>query len=362
MRLASMIDPMPDPQRPSLYHSRPAIPARGDAQPPIISVVVPILNEADNLPELRDRLTTALDLTERPWEIIFVDDGSRDGSSQIIRRFNDEDGRCKAVSLSRNFGQQPAVTAGINFASGRCVILIDADLQDPPELIPKLVERWDEGFQVVLAERASRADHGARGLGFRLFYPLLHKMSDLPAGPDSGIFGLMDRAVVTQFNKLPERNRFIPGLRNWLGFRQTSVLYDRKQRSAGSPKQSFANLMKYAMDAMFSFSYKPLRWVTYAGFAISAVTFLLALYYLIEFLYRHGRTYGSGFTTIIMCVLFLGGVQLISLGILGEYIARIYEEIKQRPLYVVGELIGFDSAEEASELELVASEPLESAK
>jgi glycosyltransferase involved in cell wall biosynthesis len=320
-----------------------------------ISVVVPVFNEADNLVELCDRLTAALELTERTWEIIFVDDGSRDGSSAMLRRFHAEDSRCKAVSLSRNFGQQPAVTAGIRFAAGRCVILIDADLQDPPEVIPQLIARWDEGFQVVLAERASRADHGARGLGFRLFYPLLHKMSDLPAGPDAGLFGLMDRAVVTQFNKLPERNRFIPGLRSWLGFRQTSVLYDRQQRSAGSPKQSLANLAKYAMDAMFSFSYKPLRWVTYAGFAISGVTFLLAIYYLIEFLYRHGRTYGSGFTTIIMCVLFLGGVQLISIGILGQYIGRIYEEIKQRPLYVVGELMGFDDTE--AELAIESTTP-----
>jgi glycosyltransferase involved in cell wall biosynthesis len=151
----------------------------------------------------------------------------------------------------------------------------------------------------------------------------------------------MDRAVIEQFNRLPERNRFIPGLRSWLGFRQTSVAYDRHHRNAGAPKQSLAKLIKYAMDAMISFSYRPLRWVTYAGFVISSIAFLLAIYYLIEFIYRRGRTYGSGFTTTIMCLLFLGGVQLISIGILGEYIGRIYEEIKQRPLYIVQEMVGF---------------------
>jgi dolichol-phosphate mannosyltransferase len=306
-----------------------------------ISAVVPIYDEAENLPDLRRRLTAALDLSGRSWEIIFIDDGSRDNSPRLLREYHAQDARIKSIHLSRNFGHQPAVTAGVHCAAGACVILLDGDLQDPPELIPQLIEKWDEGFQIVLAERTSRPEHGARGLGFRLFYPLLHKLSDLPAGPDAGIFCLMDRAVVDQFNRLPERNRFIPGLRSWLGFRQTSVRYDRQERNAGAPKQSLAKLIKYAMDAMISFSYRPLRWVTYAGFLISAVTFLLAIYYLIEFIYRRGRTYGSGFTTIIMCVLFLGGVQLISIGILGEYIGRIYEEIKQRPLYIVQEMVGF---------------------
>ena len=310
---------------------------------PAISVVVPIYNEAENLQALHRRLTTALDITGESWEIIYVDDGSLDPSAQLIRRFHEADDRVRAIGLSRNFGHQPALTAGIHFATGRCVILIDGDLQDPPELIPQLIGKWVEGYQVVVAERGSRTDTGARGWGFKLFYPLMKRLSSLPAGPDAGIFGLMDRAVIEQLDKLPERNRFIPGLRSWLGFKQTSVIYDRQDRQSGAPKQSLQHLLKYAMDAMISFSYKPLRWVTYTGFSISAVTFLLAVYYLIEFLYRHGRTYGSGFTTIIMCILFLGGVQLISIGILGEYVGRIYEEIKQRPLYVIQEMIGFHS-------------------
>ena len=311
-------------------------------RPVMISVVVPIFNEQENLPELRRRLAEALDATGRDWEVVLVNDGSTDGSARLIRQLHADDARFKLVDLSRNFGHQPAVTAGIHVARGDCVVLIDGDLQDPPELIPKLVAKWEEGYQVVLGERRSRADGGgARGVGFRLFYPVLHWVTDLPDGPDAGIFGLMDRAVVDEFNKLPERNRFIPGLRSWLGFKQTSVLYDRQDRAAGKPKQTLRRLVHYAMDAIFSFSYKPLRAATYAGFVISIIAFLLAAWYLVTFFAFHKQA-GSGFTTLVLCVLFLGGVQLICVGILGEYVGRIYEEIKQRPLYVVRERLGFD--------------------
>jgi dolichol-phosphate mannosyltransferase len=310
----------------------------------MISVVVPIFNERENLPELRRRLTEGLDSTGHDWEAVLVDDGSADGSGDVVRGFHDEDSRFKLVELSRNFGHQPAVTAGIHHARGDCVVLIDGDLQDPPEVIPRLVEQWEKGHQVVLGERRSRADGGgARGIGFRLFYPLLHSITDLPDGPDAGIFGLMDRAVVAEFDKLPERNRFIPGLRSWLGFGQTSVLYDRDGRAAGRPKQSLRRLVHYAMDAIFSFSVKPLRAATYLGFVVSTVAFLLAAWYFVTFFAFHKQS-GSGFTTLVLCVLFLGGVQLICVGILGEYVGRIYEEVKQRPLYVVKSRTGFDDA------------------
>jgi len=307
----------------------------------LISVVVPIFNEQENLPELRRRMVAALDSTGDAWELILVNDGSRDRSAEMIRGFHGEDGRIKLVHLSRNFGHQPAVTAGIHHASGDCVILIDGDLQDPPEVIPEMVGKWKKGCHVVLGERASRAERGARGVGFRLFYPFLRAVTDLPSGPDAGIFGLMDRKVVEEFNKLPERNRFIPGLRSWLGFTQGCVVYDRQERAAGKPKQTLRRLLKYAIDGMLSFSYKPLRSVTYMGFIISAFSFCLALYYFVTFFVFNKRA-GSGFTTTILCVLFLGGVQLISTGILGEYIGRIYEEMKQRPLYVVMEKLGWD--------------------
>jgi polyisoprenyl-phosphate glycosyltransferase len=311
----------------------------------MISAVIPIFNEQENLPELHRRMSAALDSTGESWEMILVNDGSRDSSGQIIRQFHAADPRIKLIDLSRNFGHQPAFTAGIHHARGDCVVLIDGDLQDPPEVIPEMVQKWKEGFQVVLGERHSRDDsNGARGIGFKLFYPLFRQISDLPTVPDAGVFGLMDRAVVDEFNKLPERNRFIPGLRSWLGFKQATVLYDRKDRAAGKPKQTLRRLIKYAFDAMFSFSYKPLKAATWVGFVVSGGAFVLAIFYLIDFL-LHPQKFGSGFTTLILCMLFLGGVQLITIGILGEYIGRIYEEIKQRPLYIVAEKFGFDSQE-----------------
>jgi dolichol-phosphate mannosyltransferase len=305
----------------------------------MISVVVPIYNEEENLPELRRRLTAALDATGHPWEVILINDGSRDRSAEIIGQFHADDPRFKLVDLSRNFGHQPAITAGIHHATGDCVVLIDGDMQDPPELIPEFVKRWQEGYQVVVGERTSRQDTGVRAVGFRWFYPVMRRLADLPEGVDAGIFGLMDAKVVAEFNRLPERNRFIPGLRSWLGFKQGSVLYDRQDRAAGAPKQTLRRLVRYALDGMISFSYKPLRVAMWFGFAASGLAFLLAVYYFVTFFAYHKQA-GLGFTTIILCVLFLGGVQLITVGILGEYVGRIYEEVKHRPLYVVQRRLG----------------------
>src|SRR5436190_17306950 len=218
---------------------------------------------------------------------------------------------------------------------------MDGVLQDPPEAIVDMVKRWEKGNQVVLGERSSRSDGGVRGIGFRIFYPILRALTDLPSAPDAGIFGLMDRRVVGEFNKLPERNRFIPGLRSWLGFTQASVAYDRQERAHGKPKQTLRRLIRYAMDGMISFSYKPLRAATYLGFIMSFFAFGMAVFYFISF-FTMRKQAGSGFTTIILSVLFLGGIQLICVGILGEYIGRIYEEIKQRPLYVVQEKLGIE--------------------
>jgi dolichol-phosphate mannosyltransferase len=304
----------------------------------MVSIVVPIFNEQENLPELTRRLIAAMETAGEPWEAVLVDDGSRDQSPQILRQVHENDPRFKVVTLSRNFGHQPAVTAGIHHALGDCVVLIDADLQDPPEVIPAMIRKWKEGFQVVLGERASRAETGLRGVGFRLFYPALRRITDLPSAPDAGIFGLMDRHVVDEFNKLPERNRFIPGMRQWLGFRHAAVSYDRAPRAAGMPKQSLRRLLHYAADAMISFSNKPLRAAAWLGFLVSAVAFLLAIFYVVTFFAEHKEI--TGFTTQIVCILFLGGVQLISVGVLGEYIGRIYEEVKQRPLYIVRDRLG----------------------
>ena len=304
---------------------------------PDISIVIPVFDEAENLPELNARLLASLAGTARSWEIIYIDDGSRDASASILRQLHQDDARIKAISLLRNFGHQPAITAGFHLAAGRCVIVLDADLQDPPEVIPELLKQWDAGYQVVVAERRSRAERGVRGAGLVLFYPLFHRLVHLP-GPDAGVFALMDRVVVEQFNKLPERNRFIPGLRSWLGFKQTSVAYDRQPRRAGRSKQPLAHLVKYAMDAMIGFSRKPLRWILYAGLLITAITFALLIWHLIAVMLHH-----SAASPMPLCMLFLGGVQLISIGILGEYIGRIYEEIQHRPLYIVSDMLGFES-------------------
>jgi polyisoprenyl-phosphate glycosyltransferase len=306
----------------------------------MISVVAPIFNEEETLAELYRRIAAQLKTTGEKWEIIFVNDGSNDHCSRLLADLRSQDSRIKLLELSRNFGHQQALTAGIANASGDCVIIIDGDLQDPPELIPTLVEKWREGYQVVFAERRSRKDRGVRSLGFRLFYPVLRLLSDLPAAPRAGVFGLMDRVVVDEFNKLDERNRFIPGLRSWLGFKQIGVPYDRDERAGGRPKQSFAHLVKYAMDGMISFSFKPLRAATYLGFLVSIGALALGVFYFVTFFTMNKPI--TGFTTTIVCVLFLGGVQLICVGILGEYIGRVYEEVKRRPLYVIRQRVGFD--------------------
>lgn len=305
----------------------------------MISVVVPIYNEEENLPQLRSRISSALEATKEDWELILVNDGSKDLSGTLIRGMHAEDARIKGVFLSRNFGHQPAVTAGIHHASGDCVILVDGDLQDPPELIPQMVERWKDGAQVVIAERNSRVEGGVRGIGFRIFYPLFRRVSGIHAAPDAGIYGLMDRRVVDEFNKLPERSRFIPGLRTWLGFRQETVLYDRQDRAAGEAKQTLGRLFRYATDAMISFSNKPLRIATWMGFIVAAIGFAVALFFVYRRLFQKDDAV-TGFTTLLCMMMFLGGIQLIAVGVLGEYIARMYEELKQRPLYVVQETVG----------------------
>jgi polyisoprenyl-phosphate glycosyltransferase len=306
----------------------------------MISVVAPIFNEDETLAELCRRIIAQLLAIGAPWELILVNDGSDERCTRLLAELRSADERIKVIELSRNFGHQQALTAGIAGATGDCVVMIDGDLQDPPEVISELVAKWRDGYQVVFAERRSRKERGARSIGFRLFYPILRLLSDLPAAPRAGVFGLMDRAVVDEFNKLDERNRFIPGLRSWLGFRQIGVPYDRDERAGGRPKQSLGHLVKYAMDGMISFSFKPLRAATYLGFLVSIGALGLGLFYFVTFFTMHKPI--TGFTTTIVCVLFLGGVQLICVGILGEYIGRVYEEVKRRPLYVVQKRIGFD--------------------
>lgn len=301
-----------------------------------LTVVIPVYNEQDMLPTLRERLTGALDaIDDCDWQVIYVNDGSRDDSSKLIAEQAAADARFAAVEFSRNFGQQAALTAGLHHAADAdAVVLIDADLQDPPEVIADLVAAWRDGGQVVVAQRRSRAERGLRGFCLRSFHHVFAWISDFPVVADAGVFALLDRRAVAEFNRLPEKNRFIPGLRSWIGFDQRLVGYDRADRAAGAPKQTFRRLMRYALDGVTSFSYKPLRLMTGAGALISFIGFALACFYAGKRLLGI-ETAPTGFTTLVTLMLFLGGIQLIAVGLLGEYLARIYDEVKRRPLYIV---------------------------
>lgn len=304
-------------------------------------IVIPIYNEAENLPNLHDRLITACEKLEgMVWQVIYVNDGSSDRSLEIMRRHREADSRFSIIELSRNFGHQAAITAGLSLANGDAVILMDGDLQDPPELIPELISRWEGGANVVRAHRRSRKEKGMRRFGFDIFHKLFTWATDFPVPPNAGIFGLLDRQAAEELKRLPEQNRFFPGLRSWVGLNQEVVYYDRDDRAGGEPK-SYKNLIRYALDAIFSFSYKPLRIMTSTGIVISAIGFLLACFFVVR------RLLGieiaqTGFTTLVTLMLFLGGIQIMAIGLLGEYLARIYDEVKQRPLFIIKGTHGLD--------------------
>ncbi|HVU16771.1 MAG TPA: glycosyltransferase family 2 protein [Candidatus Didemnitutus sp.] len=310
---------------------------------PAVSIVIPIYNEQQVLPELLARLDAVF--AGQPgvtWEAVLVNDGSRDQSAALIREHAARDPRFRLLELSRNFGFQAAIAAGLANATGDAVVTMDADLQDPPECIPELVARWREGAGVVRAVRRSRQETGARRFGMDLFHTFFNRVSDFPIEANTGTFGLMDRAAVTALNQLPERHRFFPGLRAWVGFTTAEIEYDRHERAAGRPQQTFRRLVRYAFDGMFSFSYLPLRLLTYLGVTISLVGFVLGLFFVIKRLLGV-ESAQTGFTTLITVVLFLGGVQLIGIGILGEYLARVYDEVKKRPLYLLKSAPGADA-------------------
>lgn len=307
-----------------------------------LDIVIPIYHEQDNLPELGRRLCDVCDqLQDVDWRVIYINDGSTDRSVEIILSQRERNPRFNLVDLSRNFGHQAAISAGLQHTDADAVVLMDGDLQDPPEVIVDLVACWCDGGEVVRAERRSRSERGLRRLGFDAFHRFFGWISDFPIPANAGIFGLLDRRAVDQLNQLTEKNRFLPGLRSWIGFTQRTIHYDRQERAAGEPKQTFGRLIRYAMDGVFSFSYKPLRIMTLAGAGISAVGFAVAAVFVIK------RLLGleiaeTGFTTLVTLVLVLGGAQLIALGLIGEYLGRIYDEVKQRPLYIVRRQYGLD--------------------
>ena len=300
-----------------------------------LDIVIPIFNEEENLPELSRRIRGVCEaLGEVSWRVIYVNDGSSDRSMDIIARQNEKDPRFCVIDLSRNFGHQAAIACGLAYSHGDAVVFMDGDLQDPPEVIPDLLARWREGAQVVRAQRRSRKEKGLRRLGFDLFHRVFAWVSDFPIPSQAGIFGLVDRQAATALKGFTEKNRFFPGLRTWVGFNQRIVYYDRQDRAAGEPKQSFKRLVRYALDAVFSFSYKPLKIMTGAGILISMAGFVLACFFVLKRLLGF-EVAQTGFTTLVTLVLFLGGVQLIAIGLLGEYLARIYDEVKERPLFIV---------------------------
>ena len=306
------------------------------ATSPTIAVVVPVYNEEAVLPELFRRVSAVFDAQPGvTWRAVLVDDGSRDRSADVVHAQSLADPRWTLVELSRNFGFQSALSAGLNEArAADAVITMDADLQDPPELIPALVQAWRDGGSVVRAVRRSRKESGLRRMGFDLFHATFARLSDLPIESNTGTFGLLSHDAIEAFHQLPERNRFFPGLRAWIGFPTSDVLYDRDERAAGEPQQTFSRLLRYAFDGVFSFSYLPLRILTYVGCAVSGLGFALGLFFIVRRIL--GIEIASiGFTSLITMVTFLGGVQLIGVGVLGEYLGRIYDEVKQRPLYVV---------------------------
>jgi len=302
---------------------------------PTLAIVIPIYDEEENLAELKARLMRACEgIADLDWRVLYVDDGSRDRSRALLLEQHACDPRFTLIELSRNFGHQSAITAGLAHAEADAVVLMDGDLQDPPELVPELVEAWRAGGEVVLAVRRSRAERGLRGLLLGGFHRFFGWMSDFPVPRDTGIFCLLDRRAREALAGLSESHRFLPGLQSWIGFERRTVEYDRSERAAGEPKQSYRRLIRYALDALFSFSYKPLRLMTICGVLVSAFGFALAAFFIVR------RLLGIeiaqiGFTTLITMVLFLGGIQLIAIGLVGEYLGRIYDEVKGRPLYIV---------------------------
>jgi glycosyltransferase involved in cell wall biosynthesis len=307
-----------------------------NARIPTVAIVIPVFNEESVLPELFARLEALFAGSGgNAWRAVFVNDGSRDKSADLIRAQGARDSRFELVELSRNFGFQSALSAGLaSAAAADAVVTMDADLQDPPELIPELVAAWSSGAEVVRAVRRSRKETGARRLGFDLFHSVFGRLTDIPIEANTGTFGLLGRSALEAFSLLPERNRFFPGLRAWIGFQTADVLYDRQERASGKPKQTFKRLIRYAVDGFFSFSYLPLRVLTYAGMTVSALGFVLGFYFIVKRLLGV-ETATTGFTTLVSLVTFLGGVQLIGIGILGEYLGRVYDEVKQRPIYLI---------------------------
>jgi glycosyltransferase involved in cell wall biosynthesis len=307
----------------------------------LVSVVVPCYQEEAVLPETHSRLTRAAKSLDADYEIVYVDDGSRDGTLAILRELHRADPRVRVVALSRNFGHQVAISAGLDSARGDAVVVIDADLQDPPELIPELVARWREGNEVVYASRTARRGETAARLWITgLYYRTLGRLSDVAMPEEAGDFRLLDRRVVDVLKAMPERDRYLRGMVSWIGFRQRPVPYVRDARTTGKGHYSLARLARLGLDGLTGFSSAPIRVVTWLGFALGALSVMGILLFVALRLFTAAR-FGP-WTIAALGMTFLAGVQLVALGVVGEYVGQIYREVKQRPPYVVAERLGFE--------------------
>lgn len=305
-----------------------------------LSIVVPLYNEEANIDRLIERLISALDNIKTTYEIVCINDGSKDNTLKLLIAYHQRNSVIKVVNLSRNFGKEIALTAGIDYANGAAVIPIDADLQDPPELIAQLVAKWREGYDVVYGTRKSRSGESwLKRFTANSFYKTIGKMSPVPIPANTGDFRLLDRQVVEAIKKMPERTRFMKGLFAWVGYKQTYILFDREPRFGGKTTWNYWKLWNFALDGITSFSFFPLKIWSYLGLIISLISLLYATFLIIRTL-----IFGidvAGYASLMVAVLFFGGIQLITLGIIGEYLGRVYEEVKRRPLYFVRESYGF---------------------
>lgn len=322
-----------------------------------LSVAIPVHNEESVLPELLGRLQRVLDgLAAGPHEIVLVDDGSTDQTFAMLREAAEKDSRIIAISLSRNFGHQSAITAALDHVSGDAVVVMDGDLQDIPEVIPQFVEKFSEGYDVVYAQRVRRKEPVALRLCYFVFYRLMAKLSDIRLPLDSGDFGLMSRRVVQHVRGMPEHHRYLRGMRSWVGFRQTGIPVERAQRHSGKSKYSLVGLMRLAADGIFAFSIVPIRAAALMGAFVMLLSLLYVCYAVYAKMFLHESP--QGFTALLVAVTFLSGIVLFFLGIIGEYVGRIYEETKARPQYVIGQMAGKSAATRNSDLKQAAQQQI----
>ncbi len=313
----------------------------------MLSIIVPAYNESEGMRLLYDRLTACASTWNEDYEILLVDDGSQDDTLAQAEEMAARDSHWKVVSLSRNFGHQAALTAGLEHARGEVIAIIDADLQDPPEELPRFFEKCREGYDVVYGVRKKRKEGILKRTSYWLFYRVMSSLASIEVPLDSGDFCVMSRRAVDALNSLPERSRFIRALRSWIGFRQTGLVYERHARAAGEPKYNFSKLSNLAMDGIINFSYKPLRLISVIGMVLALLAIGLGIFVLVQYfadwtVFGYNPRQTQGWTSTILVVLFFTGIQLFSLGVIGEYVSRLFEEIKRRPVYMVGKTVNME--------------------